>query len=85
MEVNFKADFERSESFLDLNRAVQREARELEVLRQASRRFVSLFIYHLKHFFFVFRSKNDAAFFLFVQVHHLPDLDNKIQIPVTLG
>eukprot|EP00903_Cladosiphon_okamuranus_P011013 g10402.t1 len=35
MEVNFKADFERTSSFRDLNRAVQREARELQVLRQA--------------------------------------------------
>lgn len=34
MEMNFKADFERTTSFRDLNRAVQREARELQVLRQ---------------------------------------------------
>lgn len=34
MEVNFKADFERSESYKNLNRAVQREAKELELLKQ---------------------------------------------------
>lgn len=34
MEVNFKADFERTSSFKDLNRKVEREARELKVLRQ---------------------------------------------------
>lgn len=34
MEVNFKADFERTMEFRRLTRAVEREARELAVLRQ---------------------------------------------------
>ena len=34
MEVNFKADFERTMEFRSLSKAVEREARELQVLRQ---------------------------------------------------
>lgn len=34
MEYNFKADFERTSSYKRLNRAVQREAKEMQVLRQ---------------------------------------------------
>lgn len=34
MEVNFKADFERTREYQRLNRAVEREAKELAVLRQ---------------------------------------------------
>lgn len=35
MEANFKADFERTMEFRELSKAVEREARELQVLRQA--------------------------------------------------
>lgn len=47
MEVNFKADFERTSSFQDLNREVQREARELQVLRQVNnfKNFVHILLY----------------------------------------
>lgn len=36
MEVNFKADFERTLEFRTLSKAVEREARELQVLRQVT-------------------------------------------------
>lgn len=36
MEVNFKADFERTMEFRSLSKAVEREARELQVLRQVN-------------------------------------------------
>lgn len=35
MEANFKADFERTMEFRELNKAVEREAQELQLLRQA--------------------------------------------------
>lgn len=34
MEVNFKTDFERTKEYRNLNVAVEREAKELQVLRQ---------------------------------------------------
>lgn len=40
MEVNFKADFERTMEYRRLNRAVEREAKELSVLRQVGGLFV---------------------------------------------
>ena len=43
MEVNFKADFERTMEFRSLSKAVEREARELQVLRQVKNYGVGLF------------------------------------------